>query len=181
MITLGYKDIAVKTFIDGTFTPNSTDNIQSYKHRFFEETEYMSIYCGILLSSPEGVINSCILGRSGHGSISEGSCLIKNDHLFFCFTDSLYSLSLPQLQIVWQTKADDVACFTVHDVVNDLITYGELQVCRININGEIIWAFSGADIFIHPHAFAIRDNRIFLTDFYGDRYILDFDGKLVTQ
>lgn len=65
----------------------------------------------------------------------------------------------------------------------DFILYGELDIFRVTSNLSIQWQFSGKDIFVSYNddapAFEMKSDRIYLRDFEGDHYEIDYDGKLI--
>jgi len=56
---------------------------------------------------------------------------------------------------------------------------------RLNRNFEQVWRFGGSDIFATPdvdkETFAISNDKIFLEDWNGYKFILDLDGKLLQE
>ena len=59
-----------------------------------------------------------------------------------------------------------------------------MDISRIDINGNIKWQFSGADIFVSTDGrpeFEINSDHIYLKDFNNTEYKIDFDGKLITD
>jgi hypothetical protein len=96
--------------------------------------------------------------------------------------NKLFSLSLPDLSINWAIKPDWATCFSIYFYLDTYIIHGELEVSRINREGEILWSFGGMDIFVCLYEgipFAMHDNFIDLTDFNGFRYRIDYDGNLI--
>jgi len=53
----------------------------------------------------------------------------------------------------------------------------------VTSNLSIQWQFSGKDIFVSYNddapAFEMKSDRIYLRDFEGDHYEIDYDGKLI--
>jgi len=87
---------------------------------------------------------------------------------------------LPDLNLLWQTHADTATCLQVFKFENDYLVHGELEISRIDKNGNIKWQFSGADIFVSfegAEEFILNPDHILLKDFSGRQYKIDFDGQ----
>ena len=58
-----------------------------------------------------------------------------------------------------------------------------MEIVRLNKQGEILWQFSGKDIFVSPiertPAFKLTSQGIDLVDFNYKEYHIDYDGKLI--
>lgn len=82
----------------------------------------------------------------------------------------------------WETQADEVNCFQLFKLQDDYIVHGELQITRLDKDGNIKWQFGGADIFVNiegEEEFILAENHIILTDFGNRKYKIGFDGKLL--
>lgn len=56
---------------------------------------------------------------------------------------------LPDLVLNWQTQCDQATCFQIFKQLNDYIIHGELQVTKLEKNGNKKWEFGGRDIFVN--------------------------------
>ena len=75
-----------------------------------------------------------------------------------------------------------MTCFQIFKRQDDYIIHGELQVVRLDKDGNIKWRFGGTDIFVsidNDEEFKIESDGILLTDFSKTKYKIDFDGKLI--
>ncbi|WP_147679255.1 hypothetical protein [Algibacter pacificus] len=135
----------------------------------------------------ENGIEKCsalLLETGGATGISENSFLIKNDRIYICCSDRIYSLNLTDLSANWRNQYDIATCFGIYEFDEDFIVHGEIQVSRIDKNGETKWSFSARDIFVNPDGkteFKIIENRIELIDWEGYKYELNADGKILTE
>lgn len=91
---------------------------------------------------------------------------------------------LKGLDIDKQQKLDTIGTmFASYPYKQDFILYGELDIFRVTSNLSIQWQFSGKDIFVSYNddapAFEMKSDRIYLRDFEGDHYEIDYDGKLI--
>lgn len=176
MITSLYKHLTLKVFIDKTYTTGTADNQNSYEHIYATDGAFKRSSCGIVLTDGKEISSSCVICRPGHALITEHSFIMKEDRLFLAFTDSVFCLSVPKLQLQWQTTADLVACFELFSIDGDVISVGECSVCRISNKDEIAWSFTGADIFV-KWAFNEAERRVLLIDLDGTEYLLNEDGN----
>ena len=74
--------------------------------------------------------------------------------------------------------------FGIYEIDNGYIIHSELEIYKITEEGDIVWSFSGNDIFAGLKAddeyyISIDESRIRLRDFNDDYYILDLDGNLL--
>ena len=59
--------------------------------------------------------------------------------------------------------------------------YGEIEIIKLDNNFNIVWKFSGKDIFVSvsgKNAFEFTAGSIKLYDFEDNFYELDFDGNI---
>lgn len=84
--------------------------------------------------------------------------------------------------MLWKTKADQATCFEIFKHKDDYIVHGELEISRLDKNGNIVWQQGGRDIFTTLDGkddFAITDEYILATDWANRKYKFDFDGKII--
>lgn len=138
---------------------------------------------GIRVYKEQAVINSCILiAWGGSTCVHKTSALLSNNQLLVCCGDTIFCLQVPSLKLNWRVKADMITCFQIYALENDFLVHGETEISRIDGAGKIKWRFSGSDIFVShsgSDSFQLSDSSIQLTDFNGNHYQLDFDGKTV--
>ena len=83
------------------------------------------------------------------------------------------------MSINWFKRLDPATCFGIYQFDNDFLIHGELQISRIDINGNEKWTFRARDIFVTSdgdNSFAIQADKILLIDWEGYRYTLDKNG-----
>ncbi len=79
---------------------------------------------------------------------------------------------------------DLAGAYGVYKVDDGYIIHGEMYVVKIDYDLNIIWTFSGKDIFASPDgkdAFTIYKDRIELIDFENNRYTINLNGELLQQ
>ncbi|PCI35093.1 MAG: hypothetical protein COB60_04285 [Flavobacteriaceae bacterium] len=180
-----YKGLIIEVLDEPTYTFGSADNNFKYsKHNFGEgATEYPTSKHGIKIYRDDQIVDSCIvIGSGGATGIHQNSSLVDNDRLVICCCDTIFSYTLPDLELKWKTQADQATCFQIFKQQSDYIIHGELQVTKLDRDGNKKWEFGGADIFVsidNEDEFKIDSDGILLTDFAKTKYKIDFDGKLI--
>lgn len=181
-----YRNYLIDIFDDKIYTLNSTDNVRSYQFEYveaniFEDRFYPESKHAIIISLDDKEVNSAIICEiGGYTIIHEHSFIIINDLIFICCCDKVYSLGLPNLDLRWIKRLDPVICFGIYEFGDDLIIHGELQVSRINKQGDLKWDFGARDIFVLPdggNSLMIKNDQIHLKDWEGYEYFLDANGK----
>jgi len=168
------------------YTLNSQDNIQEFKLQYFngsqnEDRFYPTSKHGIRIFENDEEINSAIICEVGGATgIHTNSFLIEEDNILICCCDKVYSLKIPDLSINWAKRLDPATCFGIYKFKGDLIIHGELQISRIDFQGNQKWKFGARDIFVTPdgeESFKIVGEIIKLKDWEGYEYILDESGN----
>lgn len=129
------------------------------------------------------LLNSAIILATGGGTgVQRDTALIDDNNLVIRCCNKLFSLTIPDLSINWTTEVDWATCFSIHKYQDTYISHGETSIARIDKYGQILWSYSGADIFVclnEGSPFEMFDTYIALTDFNGSTYKIDFEGKTI--
>lgn len=173
----------IELFDDPSYTIGA-DNINAYSLYYFTDGPQDSTgsFHGIRVIKDGLELNSCLLLGSGGTTIHETSAVVDGNSLLVCCGDSVFSLDLPGLELKWQKHVDLVACFQIYNIEGHYFVHGELEVSKLDAMGEVLWSFSGCDIFVsqdNEACFAIQGDRILLVDWERNRYELDFNGKVL--
>jgi len=185
MIKHHYKDLIIEVLDEPTYKFGSADNNFVYSKAYFGDNaeQYPTSKHGIKIYSDDKIIDSCIIiGSGGATGIHQNSSLLDSDQLLLCCCDTVFSLTIPDLELKWKTQADQATCFQIFKHKDDYIIHGELQVTKLDKDGNKKWEFGGADIFVsidNEEEFKIESDGILLTDFAKTKYKIDFDGKLL--
>jgi hypothetical protein len=110
--------------------------------------------------------------------------MISYGGLVICCSNTVFKLTIPDLNLEWKTVADSATCFGIHFLDKDYIVHGELDITRLDKDGKIVWQNGGRDIWITAEGiddFAVYDDYILATDWGYNRYKFDFDGKLLEE
>jgi hypothetical protein len=158
------------------YSPGSADNVHSYsrKYNFTNVPDRPSSRHGLVLREDGIVRQSCILlaGRGASG-LHEHSAVTVGDACYVAVGDTICSLALPSLDLLWHRQVDAATCFGVYYSAKHhcLISHGELEIARISLNGEVAWSSGGEDIF--SEGFELHSDYIEATDFNGTVYRMD--------
>ena len=138
---------------------------------------------GIRIYENEEPIGKVLLVADTYNVLSEKGILLDNDRLLIACGNEVFCILLPTLELLWHTQVDMATCFQIVAYQDDYITHGEVEIVRLNKQGEILWQFSGKDIFVSPiertPAFKITPQGIDLVDFNYEEYHIDYNGKLI--
>lgn len=184
-MNVSYKNFEIEIIDDKNYTLNSSNNLLQYQKVYCDESEFRSNSSkhAIIVKEYGIEISSAIICETeGATGIHEKSCIIEDDKIWILVSNKIYCLKIPTLEIIWQKEFDQFTNFCLYKLEEDFLIHGELEIFRITKNGEIIWHFGGRDIWVNPEGneeLTIKDNVILLVDFDSNRYILDFDGKLL--
>ena len=182
-MTTSFKEYTIDIVDDANYTLGSADNSHTYDRVYFEETEYRpTSKHGIRITRDgQSVASAIICENGGATGIHDNSFIITGDVLLICCSDAVYSFKLPTLGLNWRKKLDAVTCFGIYPFKGDYIIHGELEIKRIDLHGNIKWDFSAKDIFVtrdSSEAIRFNGNTIELTDWDGDQYVLNENGRL---
>ena len=138
----------------------------------------------VYLYKAEEEIKSIVLTAGGSvSSLWEKSALLDGDRLLVACGNEVFCILLPTLELLWHTQVDMATCFEVVPYQDDYITHGEVEISRLNRQGEILWQFSGKDILVSPiertPSFTLTPEGIELVDFNYESYFIDYDGKFL--
>jgi hypothetical protein len=180
-----YNDFTIEVINEPTYKFGSSDNKFTYSKYYFADgaAEYPTSHHGVKIYQDDHIIESCIvIGSGGATGVHQNSSLLDVDQLLLCCCDTVFCLTLPHLTLKWQTRSDPATCFQIFMQQDDYIIHGELQVTKLDRDGNKKWEFGGADIFVsidNEEEFRLENDGILLTDFAKTKYKIDFDGKLI--
>lgn len=179
------ENLTIEIINEPTYKFGSLDNDFSYSKHYFGEgtTAYPTSKHGIKIHQHDKIVANCIvIGSGGATGTHKNSSLINNDQLLLCCCNTVFCLTIPNLDLKWKTQADPITCFQIFGKQDDYLIHGELQVAKLDKDGNIKWEFGGADIFVNidnEEEFKIENDGILLTDFAKTKYKIDFDGNLI--
>ena len=174
----------IEIFREEKITTSSTDSVNQYDLDYIDKSDYQpSTVIGIKLYDNDKQLTSAVIGSTGGGTgIGKNSTIIESDRLLICCSDSIFCLSITDLALLWRRQADDATCFEIFKYQDSYIVHGELNISRLNKNGEILWQQIGSDIFTTldgKNDFKLIENYILVTDWENRKYKFDYNGNLV--
>lgn len=119
MKKFAFETYTIEIFNDDDYNSGSADNVNRYAKEYHSDIGYYrpSSRHGIRIYNDETETNSCILlGYGGGTAIHENSALLDGDRLVVCCGDAVFCLALPELNLLWTTRADDVTAFQIFRV-----------------------------------------------------------------
>jgi hypothetical protein len=158
------------------YTPGSADNLRSYsrEYKLTDAGSRPSSRHALVLRDDDTSAQSVILlAGGGVTGLHEHSALILGDTCFVAVGDTLCSLALPSLELLWHRQVDTATCFGVYYSAKHhcLISHGELEIARLSLSGEVAWSSGGADIF--SEGFELHPDYIEAVDFNRMVYRMD--------
>lgn len=188
MLTFNYGIFKIEIENDPTYKIGSADNSFSYNFVYKDKKAltYQSSNHGIKIYKDNEIYKSAMIcAVAGGTGIHEKSAIIENEDIYICCADKVFSLKLPSLTLNWTTQTDQATCFGIYKADNGLFTHGELQVSRLDYNGNIVWDTGLRDIIVNVDSdddcFKLHDKYIELLDFNSNKYKLDFDGNFIEE
>lgn len=135
-----------------------------------------------VLDGEEAIRVCLLLGGGGASGIHDHSGVCVGDKCYVAVGDSICALFVPSLDLIWHTRADSATCFGVYYLpeFNCLISHGELEITRLDLEGRIVWQTSGRDIFSDGVAF--QGCLVEATDFNKTTYCIAIEtGQIVAD
>ena len=178
------ENYQIEIYEDYTFTEDSADNVTQYDFVYGDKSEcHFSSVFGIKIFQDYQFLKSAVIrSAGGKTKIQETSVIIETDRFLICCSDTIFCLSIPDLNLLWHTKADTGTCFEIYKYQDSYIVHGELEISRLDRDGKILWQKIGSDVFTTLDGednFVLTDNYILATDWENNKYKFDYNGKSV--
>ena len=155
----------------------------SYQIEIREKEAHPPQVAVYLYKAEEEIENVVLTAGGSVSSLWEKSALLDGDRLLVACGNEVFCILLPILELLWHTQVDMATCFEIVPYQDDYITHGEVEISRLNKQGEILWQFSGKDIFVSPTertpSFTLTSKGIELIDFNYESYLIDYQGKII--
>ena len=180
-----YKDSYQIEIIDETNLDDNQKALTRYQEHqpYGREVGDYDQLIGIRLYENEEPMGKVLLVADTYNVLTEKGILLDNDRFLIACGYEVFCILLPSLELLWHTQVDMATCFEIVPYQDDYITHGEVEIVRLNKQGEILWQFSGKDIFVSPiertPSFTLTSKGIDLIDFNYEEYHIDYDGKLI--
>jgi len=169
---------------DISSSAQNPEYLNQFDSVYIDADEYLTSAVAVKIYGDEELIKSSVFGASGgYTGVQKSSMIVDVHKITGCCCDTIFCLSVPELNLLWKTKADITTCFQIFKYQQDYIVHGEVEISRINEWGAIVWQKSGADIFVRLKGsggdFLIADSYIFAKDWENREYKFDFDGNII--
>lgn len=176
-----FKDYHISVHDAPPYSCNSTDNKPYDKVLIIEESDFNKTVEFEI--EKNGEVRTVLMVVPYYTPLNSFVALHK-EGLFLMLNDILCVFNPETMSITMQANISPLGTmFEVHEIEDEYILYGEIEIYRISKDLTVKWEFSGRDIFVRYHgnepAFAIEEDRICLYDFEDNYYEIDFEGKLI--
>ncbi|AMR30737.1 hypothetical protein A0256_04525 [Mucilaginibacter sp. PAMC 26640] len=166
-------------------TSQDLDNLSDYDALYLNDDGYKPNSMQAIHLHRDGVpLKSILLGANCGGTgVYANTALLDGDRLITCCSNTVFSLSVQSLEMLWKTKADWATCFAVYQYQQDYIIHGEVELSRLDRSGNIVWQQSGSDIFVTPEGSSeiiLFEDSIVVIDFDYSKYVFDYDGNTIS-
>lgn len=128
--------------------------------------------------------NFLIYHDGSYSPLTDENVIQDDKYLYFCSGKYVCKWNIRQMQLEWDIELDISCCFTL-ELMKDkktILVAGESDISRIDLEGNILWKYSGSDILVTEsgkYGAEIIGNKIYLTDWNNILHVLDFDGNLI--
>ena len=169
---------------DTTFTLDSSDN-KKYDRIMNPTDKKRSNMYKTLRISVKGNINKEIALIGDCCTCAQDCAILENDVLTLLLNDHITQINITTLEIVGGYELDVFGTtFAIYRMADGYLIYGEIEIIKLDNNFNIVWKFSGKDIFVSvsgKNAFELTAETIKLYDFEDNFYELDFDGNIINH
>ena len=115
----------------------------------------------------------------------DNAALLKGNQLILMLNNELFRINMEDCTVQHYKQLDIMgSTFGLYETSQGYIVHGELDILMLDSNFELLWDFSGRDIFVSvtgKTAFKLTETTIQLFDFEDNYYEIDLNGRLVNQ
>ncbi len=170
--------------INRTYGPLQSEELNSFDYVFDPEdrktNEFYYVF-SVKVEKKDRMFTIVLIGS--FFAIDDQCAVLEGSTLTVLMDDEIFVLDLESISLVRHTVIGRESYFAIYPVENGYIIHGEETILRLNKDFDQVWRFGGSDIFATPDVrkvpFAITDDKIFLEDWNGYKFTLDFDGNLL--
>ena len=183
-MTIKNKECEIIIETDNTFDPYSTDNIYHYDkiHNPLELKTYYLTF-SINIKTTDKNISLALIGD--RYSFAEKCAVLKDNDLIILLNNFIFKINILTGELVSSNPIETYGCnFEIYQIDNGYIIYGEIEILMLDFNFNVIWRFSGRDIFVTTNdliPFELCDEIIKLHDFENNYYELTLEGNLIIE
>ena len=159
---------------DQTFTIDSTDNI-AYQYIFnpyqYTKNDKIKVF-QIDIQNQQKNIRIALIGS--FYSYMQDCAILEEEVLIVLMNHVISKISLHTFQLVQSKLLKQFGTyFSIYKYKNGYVIYGEIDIVGLDTDLNIIWTYSGKDIFVTQsgeEAFKICGDTIYLIDWNGEKY-----------
>lgn len=186
MIELKNELFQIELIEESTFTLDSTDNKPYSKLfnpiNFKKGDNYSAVRFTMYDEVNDDTFKSYILITPFYFC---ESALLKENNLIVFLNNYIVEIDLTVLEVINCKQFSDYGVFfSIHYFSGGYLIYGELEIIKLDNEFNKEWVFGYCDIFISAtgeESFQIKDEKIYLVCWNGNKLILDRDGNLIQQ
>ena len=172
--------------IDEICGPLKSEDLDSFDYVFDPKDHITDEFHSAFSIKIESTKKTLTVGLIGSFlAIGRQCAALDGSTLIVLMDDEIFELDLESISLIRHTAIGNECYFAIYQIENGFIIHGEETILRLNRNFEQVWRFGGSDIFATPdvdkETFAISNDKIFLEDWNGYKFILDLDGKLLQE
>lgn len=169
---------------DYSFNLNTNENRYGYVHVDIEKKQPTALF-GIEVLVSDKRFRSCLIGSSGAATVLSPATALFIHHTYtICCGDTVFAFSMPDLVLLWKTKADDHSCVEIVPYGKGYIVRGATGLTCIGEKGKILWRQIGADSFAAAEEkgqLSIVDDQIVVIKGQHNNYYFTANGARITE
>lgn len=184
-VKLSNEKYNVEISFDDTYTPGSADNKNVYDKVFNPfcipgRQKYFKVLDISISDKMGGKLRAAVICE--YMTFSD-NCIIRENDLVIMSENDLISFGLERAEIC-RVKSLDIGGETLglYPYKDGFIIHGETEIAGVSGDFELLWSFSGEDIFATldgSSAFEMDGDGITARDFSGKVYRIGYDGRKI--
>lgn len=175
---------SVQITVDKLYTVESADN-RHYDYVLNPDNYHHNDFCKTFAIKIDLLTKIISIALVGDFYSYESDCaILDGDILTVLQNDTITQIKVCDGSIIIHKQLDCFGCnFGIYKVRKGYVVYGEIDITMLDLELNIMWTFSGRDIFVtnsNKKPFELCENTIKLYDWEDNYYEIDFDGNLVS-
>ena len=139
----------------------------------------------VRVSSSLAGVSQSITIQCNYITSLDNAAILKGSQLILMLNEQLFEINMQTCAIEKYKELDIIGgTFGLYETAHGYVIHAELDILMLNPDFDILWDFSGRDIFVSvtgKTAFTLTDTSIQLFDFIDTYYELDLNGKLLFE
>ena len=188
-LTFGNYRWTIELWFESINAENKVIEVNNYSKTIdLSDTGKSGSLLAIETTNNHGDIKSCLITGIDGGSYlhiaddrdKSQSVKLLSNNLILSSGFTFFSFNIDKQEIEWKLRPDLAEVFEFYDLEDDYLLRGELEIHRIDMNGNVKWSYGGRDIWVNidgKEEVRIENDKIILTDFDGNVYVIDFNGQ----